>query len=329
MNQTGENHPPVTVVPIESGDGNENDEDNDENARFTPATARNKRNSLSHTRSTVAKANALHNDHIMHEKGFQQKTEKRQQRAKRKTQLRLQARIRLKDSKALHKLPIFAALDDKEVDTLIDVMDHIVRLKGDLICRQHDVSDSFYIIVKGAASVSVDDENKKTGEIRMDETGLRPKQVVVADLCSLKFFGESALLMEEDGLDSLRNATVTVSSEKCVLLRLKRSNFIKLIESDEHMFKDKHEDSESVIAQVKQTKLERSQSNRNILENRGNSVVGEGEDVGGGVGIKSDVPDGDEEEEEDKMVPLKRPKGLPVLLNLDGLKKRDARSLFS
>ena len=101
------------------------------------------------------------------------------------------------------------------------------------------------------------------------------------------------------------------------------------MKSDEHMFKDKHEDSESVIAQVKQTKLERSQSNMNILKNRGSSVVGEGEDVGGGVGIKSDVPDGDEEEEEDKMEPLERPKGLPVLLNLDGLKKRGERSLFS
>ena len=263
----------------------------------------------------------------MHEKGFQLKTEKRQQRAKRKTELRLQARIRLKDSKALHQLPIFAALDDKEVDTLIDVMDHIVRLQGDLICRQHDVSDSFYIIVRGAVSVSVDDENKKTGEIRMDETGLRPKQVVVGDLCRLKFFGESALLIEEDGLDSLRNATVIVSSEKCDLLQLKRSNFVKLMKSDEHLFKDKHKGSESVIAQMKQTKLERSQSNMNMLDNRGSSVVGEGEDVGGGVGIKSDVPDGDEEEEE--MVPLVRPKGLPVLLNLDGLKKRDERSLFS
>ena len=101
------------------------------------------------------------------------------------------------------------------------------------------------------------------------------------------------------------------------------------MKSDEHMFKDKHEDNESVIAQVKQTKLERSQSNRNILENRGSSVEGEGEDVGGGVGIKSDVADGDEEEEEDKMEPLERPKGLPVLLNLDGLKKRGERSLFS
>ena len=60
-----------------------------------------------------------------------------------------------------------------------------------------------------------------------------------------------------------------------------------------------------------------------MLDNRGSSVVGEG----GGVGVKSDVADGDEEEE--KMVPLERPKGLPVLLNLDGLKKRDERSLFS
>jgi len=101
------------------------------------------------------------------------------------------------------------------------------------------------------------------------------------------------------------------------------------MKSDEHMFKDKHEDSESVIAQVKQTKLERSQSNMNILKNRGSSVVGEGEEVGGGVGIKSDVADGEEEEEEDKMVTLKRPQGLPVLPNLGGLKKRDERSLFS
>merc|ERR1712166_198907 len=224
-------------------------------------------------------------------------TDKRQQRAKRKTELRVQARIKMKDSRALHKVPAFSALEDAEVDIIIDMMDHIVRFKGTEICHQHDVSDSFYIIVKGSASVKVDDENKATGEIIMDETGLRPKQVVVGDLCSLKFFGESALLMEEDGLDSLRNATVTVSSEKCVLLRLKRSNFVKLMQSDEHLFKDKHKDSESVIAQMKQTKLERSQSNMSMLDNRGSSIVGEGEDVGGGVGIKSDEADGEEEEE--------------------------------
>ena len=36
--------------------------------------------------------------------------------------------------KALHQLSAFAALTNAEVDTIIDVMDHIVRYKGDLIC---------------------------------------------------------------------------------------------------------------------------------------------------------------------------------------------------
>ena len=52
----------------------------------------------------------------------QQKTDKRQQRAKRKTELRVQARIKMKDSKALHKVPAFSALEDAEVDIIIDVM---------------------------------------------------------------------------------------------------------------------------------------------------------------------------------------------------------------
>ena len=83
----------------------------------------------------------------------------------------------------------------------------------------------------------------------MDNTGLRPKQVEVATLSNLKCFGESALLIEDE--EGFRNATVTVTSEKCDLLQLKKSNFIKLMESNEHMFKDMHKDSESVIAYMK------------------------------------------------------------------------------
>ena len=126
------------IVPINENNNaidNENEADNDDkggnednnDARFTPAIARNKRNSLSHTRSTVAKAEALHDDHIMHEKGFQQKTEKRQARAKRKTELRVQARIKLKDSKVLQEIPAFKMLKKEEVNVIIDAMAHIVR----------------------------------------------------------------------------------------------------------------------------------------------------------------------------------------------------------
>ena len=39
-------------------------------------------------------------------------------------------------------------------------MDHIVRFKDDTVCYQHDVSDSFYIIVKGDCEVNVDVEER-------------------------------------------------------------------------------------------------------------------------------------------------------------------------
>ena len=76
-----------------------------------------------HARST----NKIFNDHVLHEKGFQEKTDKRQARSKRKTALRLQARIKLKDSKVLHEIPAFKMLKKEEVNVIIDAMDHIVR----------------------------------------------------------------------------------------------------------------------------------------------------------------------------------------------------------
>ena len=116
-----------------SGEGEERDGDEDDNnnndVRFTPDTSQviSRKHSLSHTRSTVAKADAVHEDHIMHEKGFQQKTDKRQARAKRKTELRVQARIKLKDSKVLQEIPAFKMLKKEEVNVIIDAMAHVVR----------------------------------------------------------------------------------------------------------------------------------------------------------------------------------------------------------
>merc|ERR1712028_318532 len=108
-----------------------------------------------------------------HEEGFNKKTKERQARAKRKTQLRLKARVRLKDSKAMHELNIFQDLEDAEINLIIDQMDHIVRYKGDILCHQHDVSDSFYVIVKGSAAVTVDIVKKvdKEEEKAIEEEG--------------------------------------------------------------------------------------------------------------------------------------------------------------
>ena len=116
------------IVPInENNNAIENENEADNGDEGGNAIARDKRNSLSHTRSTVAKADALHDEHIMHEKGFQQKTDKRQARAKRKTELRVQARIKLKDSKVLQEIPAFKMLKKEEVNVIIDAMAHVVR----------------------------------------------------------------------------------------------------------------------------------------------------------------------------------------------------------
>ena len=289
----------VSIVPIRG-------DDHEDGVRFVPdASALHRRHSVSHTRSTVAKAHALHDNHVEDEKGFQRTTDKRQHRAKRKTALRLQARIKLKDSKALQQVPSFSALKEKEVNTIIDVMDHLVRCKGDLICRQDDVSDSFYIIVKGETTVTVNVEGEEAEAGERKGPGFQAQQVEVAKLETLQFFGESALLVGEE---ALCNATVTVLSEKCDLLRLKKVNFVKLMQQNERTFLRGQNEGKSIIEQMKDTHLKRASSNKRLLSQKRSSMEG-------GV-----------DQEGRAVVPLERPKGLPLLPDQG---RKSERSLFS
>jgi hypothetical protein len=103
----------------------------------------------------------------------------------------------------------------------------------------------------------------------------------VATIETLGFFGEGALIAGEE--IELCTATVTVSSEKCVLLRLKRSNFLKLMETNKIFTRTEENDTEgdddnkSIIEQMKETRRERSQSNRLLMQNRNS-----GDLLGGG-----------------------------------------------
>jgi CRP-like cAMP-binding protein len=191
----------------------------------------------------------------------------------------------------LSKIKTFSKLTETEVDKVISKMDHIVRFKGDSICHQHDASDAFYIIIKGSASVTVDvvnsmkdkedqDEEDTAGEI-FDFVG-RPEQVVVASIEMLGFFGEGALVGGDE--PELRTATVTVSSEKCVLLCLKRSNFLKLLKTDIFNKKSEDNDDKSIMEQMKETRMERSKSNRLLMQNRKSSRLLGGGGGGGGGG---------------------------------------------
>ena len=302
-----------------------------------------RRHSIGHTKSTVSKAHSIHQNYSQHEAGFNKKTKERQERAKRKTQLRLKARIRLKDSKALHELTIFHDLEEAEVDLIIDQMDHIVRYKGDILCHQHDLSDAFFVILKGSAIITididdedeeeqegeegeegeeqVDKEEEKTKEKKdLDHPESRPEQFEVGKIETLGFFGEEALLIitDKDGSEkpSVGYETVVVETEKCELLRLKRSAFKKIMEIDEHAFKDRHHDHASVLDQLKDTKIERVKTNRMALKRRRSSLQ-----IGGGLttSLTTVVP-----------VLLGPPKGVPNLLKLNGgVKEKNERSLYS
>jgi CRP-like cAMP-binding protein len=121
-----------------------------------------------------------------------------------------------------------------------------------------------------------DDESDKD----MDEEEKKPEQEEVAKIETLGFFGEGALIFGEE--IELFNATVTVSSEKCVLLRLKRLNFLKLMETNTTFTRTEEnnkegDDNKSIIEQMKETRQERSQLNQMLMQNRNSSdLLGSG-----------------------------------------------------
>jgi CRP-like cAMP-binding protein len=249
--QTQQQDQLTQIVPIaadgsvtDSNDGNEDDnEDDNADVRFIPEEGR---------RKSVAKSHAsfVHDEFHLHEQGLHKKMKKRQEKAKRSTQLRLLARSRLKQSKALRKSTIFQELNDEEIALLIDQMTYKKRFKGDILCKQDDLSDNFYVIVSGKAVVSihadddeVDNETEKVadGDGDDDDDETPPVEVDVGQLSALQFFGESALLAASDDEIPHRTATVRVASEKLELLCLHRLNYLKLMQSAaaQNMFQSK------------------------------------------------------------------------------------------
>jgi CRP-like cAMP-binding protein len=265
------------IVPIKDENGNDgNDGNDDSEARFVPEEGRRKSVTKSH-------ASFVHDEFHLHELGLQMRLKKRQEKAKRSTQLRLLARTRLKNSKALHKSTIFQELDDKEISLLIDQMSYKKRYKGDILCKQDDLSDNFYVIVAGKAVVTIhaDDAHNSGDETEKVHDGdSAPVEVAVGNLSALQFFGESALLAVSDEEIPHRTATVRVSSEKLELLSLHRLNYLKLMKSTatKNMFHGKRDggggrgggemcsESASVLDRLKSVADQRSIENELIMK---------------------------------------------------------------
>ncbi|NOY63535.1 MAG: cyclic nucleotide-binding domain-containing protein [Gammaproteobacteria bacterium] len=108
------------------------------------------------------------------------------------------------------KSPSFRNLPVANIEQLFEHLDLKIVTAGEVIIRQGDVGDYFYMINEGTAQVSreIDDEY---GSIEM------------AELSVGSSFGEAALIS-----DSSRNATVSMMSDG-VLLRLSKEDFLQLL----------------------------------------------------------------------------------------------------
>ena len=109
----------------------------------------------------------------------------------------------------LRSVPMFASLDPEFIDTLRDKVELVRYTKGDVICRQGDIADSFYVIRLGFVKVS---EGHPGGEL------------VLAYLGRGGYFGEIGLLG-----GGIRTATCT-ALDHVELVRIHGEEFHRMVE---------------------------------------------------------------------------------------------------
>lgn len=109
----------------------------------------------------------------------------------------------------LKKVPILESLTEMEIMTLADALAEEKYKDGEIICKQGDPGDNFYIIHTGEAVC-----------LQKDGSG---EEKVVATLSSGNYFGEIALLTPKN-----RQATVKASGELKVL-SIDKATFVRVM----------------------------------------------------------------------------------------------------
>lgn len=113
--------------------------------------------------------------------------------------------------KKMAKSPTFKNLPPANIEQLLDKLEPIKVQAGEVIIRQGDVGDYFYMIDRGDALVH---------RVAGDE---EEESIELAELTEGSSFGEAALIS-----DKPRNATISMMSDG-VLLRLSKEDFLTLL----------------------------------------------------------------------------------------------------
>ncbi|BBA36875.1 hypothetical protein sS8_4952 [Methylocaldum marinum] len=111
---------------------------------------------------------------------------------------------------ALLKSPLFQRLPPANIQAILRSLEEIEVKAGDVICRQGDPGDFYYIIKKGRCSLS-----RKPSRLA--------KEIKLATLKISDAFGEDSLISGDP-----RNVTIKMLTDG-ILLRLDKSSFIKLL----------------------------------------------------------------------------------------------------
>jgi len=103
---------------------------------------------------------------------------------------------------------VFSTLPPAHIESLLSRFERITVGKGDVIVRQGDPGDFYYVVERGRCNV---------------ERQVGSSQMALAELEAGNAFGEEALIS-----DAPRNASVTMQTDG-LLLRLKKSDFLELL----------------------------------------------------------------------------------------------------
>jgi CRP-like cAMP-binding protein/rhodanese-related sulfurtransferase len=129
----------------------------------------------------------------------------------------------LLQTKAFHKVP------PANIQAVFMRMQRMDYRRGEVIIRQGDAGDYFYVVVKGTCSVTRD-------------TPLNKEGVRLAELKMGDSFGEEALISE-----AKRNATVTMLTDGC-LMRLGKEDFKSLLHEPFLEWVD-YQDAKRIVAE--------------------------------------------------------------------------------
>lgn len=120
----------------------------------------------------------------------------------------------LDNVEALKEIPLFSAMDQEEVSTVFSLMDRHTFAPGQVIMRQGEPGDYFYVVVQGEVQFLVQDAGGR--ELVIDEVGPGG------------FFGELSMLTGEP-----RSARVKAINE-VITLALDRTEFFNFLQQYPH-----------------------------------------------------------------------------------------------